>query len=456
MQHRHVCIVVAIRTGLVVGVGLWVLLLSAVRAAPADDNWPQFRGPRAGVVADDPALPETWSQTENVAWKIPVPGLGWSSPIVWGDLIVITSVVSDAPGQEPRRGFYDGHSSAEAPTAEHRWIVYGIDFHDGHVRWEHEVRRSAPPIARHGKNSYATETPVTDGQRIYVYFGGIGLFAFDMTGQPIWSMPIAPLETRHGWGTGASPVLHEDRIYIVQDNESQSFIAAFDTATGEEVWRVNRDEGSNWSTPFVWKNTVRTEIVTTGTDKVRSYGLDGELLWELTGMTWITSPTPFAAHGLLYMGSGYFSDAVRPVYAIRPGAIGDISLDNGRTRNEYVAWSDPKLGTYSTSALVYGDFYYSLFDRGFFLCHDARTGEVVYPRRRIARRATFTASPWAYNGRIFVLSEEGETFVIKAGPEFEVLGSNVLDEMTLATPAVARGSLIIRTASHLYRIAKGS
>ena len=252
------------------------------------------------------------------------------------------------------------------------------------------------------------------------------------------------------------PVLHEDRIYIVQDNESQSFIAAFDTATGEEVWRVNRDEGSNWSTPFVWKNTVRTEIVTTGTDKVRSYGLDGELLWELTGMTWITSPTPFAAHGLLYMSSGYFSDAVRPVYAIRPGAIGDISLDNGRTRNEYIAWSDPKLGTYSTSALVYGDFYYSLFDRGFFLCHDARTGDVVYPRRRIARRATFTASPWAYNGRIFVLSEEGETFVIKAGPEFEVLGSNVLDEMTLATPAVARGSLIIRTASHLYRIAKGS
>ena len=443
--------------GLALGVGLYVLLSTDLPAASAADNWPQFRGLRAGVVADDPALPETWSQTENVVWKIPVPELGWSSPIVWDDLIIVTSVVSNDPAQEPRFGFYGGHSSAEIPSTEHRWIVYGIDFHDGHVRWEREVRRAAPPIARHGKNSYASETPVTDGDRIYTYFSGIGLFAFEFDGTPVWSKEMEPHDYRSGWGSGASPVLHEDRIYIVNDSEAQSFIAAFDTRTGDEVWRVGRDEGSNWSTPFVWENNIRTEIVTSGSDKVRSYGLDGELLWELTGMTWITSPTPFAADGLLYLGSGYFSDAVRPVYAIRPGAIGDISLSDGRTRNEYIAWSDPKLGTYNTSALVYGDFYYSLFDRGFFLCHDARTGQEVYSRRRIARHATaFTASPWAYNGKIFVLSEEGETFVIKAGPEFEVLGSNMLDEMTLATPAVAHGSLIIRTASHLYRIAKES
>ena len=403
----------------VIGVGL---NLSDLRAGSAADNWPGFRGPRAGVADDDPALPETWSQTENVAWKIQVPGLGWSSPIVWDDLIIVTSAVSEAPGFTPQIGLYGGHTAPGISTAEYRWMVYGIDFNDGRIRWEREVHRSVPLIAKHGKNSYATETPVTDGERVYVYFGGIGWFAFDLNGRPIWSTPVEPLAAR-GWGTAASPVLHEDRLYVVNDNEAQSYIAAFDTATGNVVWRVDRDEGGNWSTPFVWQNDVRTEIVTAGTDKVRSYSLDGELLWELSGMTWITSPTPFAAHGLVYISSGFLGDVIRPVYAVRPGAVGDISLSEGRTRNEYIAWSAPKLGTYNTSALVYGDLYYTLLDRGFFLSHDARTGREVYSRRRIARRATaFSASPWAYNGKIFALSEEGETFVIRAGPDYEVIG----------------------------------
>ena len=429
--------------------------LTEISASAAEDNWPKFRGLKAGVAEDSPTLPGTWNQTENVVWKLEIPGQGWSSPIVWNDLIVLTSVVSEAPGPGPQVGLYDGHSSSAIPTSIHKWMVYGIDLNDGQLRWEREVRSSAPPIAKHGKNSYASETAVTDGERVYVYFGGIGLFAFDLDGTPVWSQDFDALDYRSGWGSGASPVLHEDRIYIVNDNEGQSFIAAFDKQTGDERWRVERDEGSNWSTPFVWENSVRTEIVTAGTDKVRSYGLDGELLWELAGMTWITAPTPFAAHGLLYVSSGFLSDPVRPVYAILPGAIGDITLPDGRTRNEYIAWSNPKLGTYSTSALVYGDYYYTLLDRGFLICTDARTGEEVYSRKRIAKRATaFTASLWAYNDKVFALSEEGETFVIKAGPEYEVLGNNPLDEMAMATPAVANGSLIIRTASYLYRIAE--
>ena len=436
-----------------------VLLLAAgstgIPAAAAEDNWPRFRGLRAGVAEDSPTLPESWSRTENVVWKLEVPGQGWSSPIVWEDLVVVTSVVSNDPGPGPQLGLYDGHSSAAIPTSIHRWMVYGIDLQSGQVRWEREVRASPPPIARHGKNTYASETPVTDGERIYVYFGGIGLYAFGLDGTPVWSQELEPLEYRHGWGSGASPVLHEDRLYIVNDNDGQSFLAAYDKRTGEEVLHVDREEGSNWSTPFIWENNLRTEIITAGTDKVRSYGLDGELLWELTGMTWITAPTPYAAHGLLYVSSGFLADQLRPVYAIRPGAIGDITLQDGRDRNEYIAWSNPKLGTYSTSSLVYGDFLYTLLDRGFLICTDARTGREVYSRKRIARRATaFTASPWAYNGKIFALSEEGETFVIRAGPEYEVFGSNALDEMALATPAVADGSLVIRTASHLYRIAE--
>ena len=437
------------------GLVLTILGLIGPPAVAAQEHWAKFRGPRAGVAEDGPTLPATWSQTENVVWKIEVPGQGWSSPIVWDDQIFLTSVVTDDPGIRPQVGLYDGHSTSAVPTAVHQWMIYGIDLNDGRIRWEREVRRSAPSMAKHGKNSYASETPVTDGERVYAYFGGVGIFAFDLDGTPVWSKEMEPSPYRFGWGSAASPVLHEDRLYVVNDNEAQSFIAAFDTRTGDELWRVDRDEGSNWSTPFIWENNVRTEIVTTGTDKVRSYGLDGELLWELTGMTWITSPTPFAEHGLLYVSSGFLSDPVRPVYTIRPGAIGDITLAEGSTRNEYIAWSNPKLGSYNTSALVYGDFYYTLLDRGFFLSHDARTGQEVYSRKRIARRATaFSASLWAYNDKIFALSEEGETFVIRAGPEYEVLGSNPLDEMTMATPAIADGSLIIRTASHLYRIAE--
>jgi outer membrane protein assembly factor BamB len=183
--------------------------------------------------------------------------------------------------------------------------------------------------------------------------------------------------------------------------------------------------------------------------------VNGTLLWELKGMSAIAIPTPLASHGLLFIESGYPGDKLRPVYAIRPGASGDISLKEGESSNQYVAWSDPVLGTYNTSPLVYGDCYYTLIDRGLLSCHDARTGKEVYPRQRVTVDATaFTASPWAYNGKIFALSEDGDTYVMQAGPEFKVLGKNSLNEMTLATPAVANGSLIVRTASKLYRIAR--
>jgi len=319
---------------------------------------------------------------------------------------------------------------------------------------------------RHIKNSYASETPVTDGERVYVYFGSIGLVAaLDYSGRPVWTKDIGAFNTQVELGTAASPVLYQDRLYIVNDNTTQSFMVAFDKRTGDEIWRVDREERGNWSTPFVWENELRTEIVTSGTGKVRAYDLDGKLLWELSGMSVLTIPTPFAKHGLLYISSGYPGGALRPVYAIRPGASGDISLwppqgdelggfPGQRKSSRYVAWSYSLLGTYNTSALVYGDYYYTLLDRGLLVCHNARTGEEIYGRQRIAPGSGFTASPWAYNGKIFLLSEDGDTYVIQAGPQFKLLGRNSLDEMALATPAVVRGSLMLRTQSKLYRIAR--
>jgi outer membrane protein assembly factor BamB len=443
---------------------LVALIALAGGAALDADNWPHFRGPDAGALADDPALPESWSTSENVVWSVDVPGRSWSSPVVWDEQIFVVSAVNTA-GDAPLKpvtsyvpsGFGGPIGGGDVATAtnEHRWMLYAIDFRTGAVRWERAVATRVPGQAKHLKNTFASETPVTDGERVYVYFQGVGLFAFDMRGTPVWSRPMPPVEMRSGWGAAASPALHAGRVFIVNDNEEQSFIAAFDARTGEPVWRTDRDEGSNWTTPFVWAHGGRTEIVTAGSRRIRSYDLSGRLLWELAGMSTLDIPTPFAHDGLLYVTSGFPSDPLRPVYAIRPGASGDISLKPGETSNAFIAWSHPNLGPYNPSALAYRGHYYTLHDRGFLTSHDARSGKEVYGRQRIAVDATgFTASPWAYNGRIFALSEDGDAFVIEAGPEFRVLRRNSLNEMTLATPAIVRGSLIIRTATKLYRIGR--
>jgi len=430
-----------------------LLIAALVPVVSASDRWPIFRGELAGVAEDDPALPDTWSQTENVRWRVAVPGLGWSSPIVWGDRVFVTSVIASGDFEAPKPGLYFG-GERPAPTTEHRWMLYALDFATGRILWEREVRRAVPQASKHLKNSYASETPVTDGERVYALFGGLGLFAFDMTGVPAWTYEIPQQPTRLGWGTAQSPALHGDRVYVLSDNDAQSFLAAVDKRTGQEVWRVDRPRETNWASPFVWQHEGGVEIVTSGTAGVRSYTPDGTLKWELKGMSSIANPTPFTKHGLLYISSGYPGDALRPVYAIRPGASGDISLARGQTSNEFVVWSNPQLGTYSTSAVVYGDIHYTLLDRGFFLAHDARTGEPVYGRQRLAVGSGFTASPWAYNGLLFAASEDGDTYVIRAGREFSIVRTNPLGEMIMATPAIARGSLILRTAEALYRLAR--
>lgn len=441
------------------------LLVVFTAAAAHAQNWPQFRGGRAGVAVDDPRLPVTWSATENIAWTIEIPGRSWSSPVVWGDhVFVLTAINVKQPVQTLNAvstylarslgGPMSGADIAQ-PTDEHRWVLYDVEFKSGTVRWERTIHSAVPLQPVHQKNSYASETPVTDGERVYVYLGYAGLFAFDMSGKPAWSKPMAAPKMRTGWGSASSPALHDGRLYIVNDNEERPFIAAFDARTGNELWRIERPgAGSNWSTPFVWQNDRRTEIVTTGTKGIRSYDTNGKLLWELAGMTSIHAVTPIAGHGLLFVSSGYFPDSRRPTYAIKPGAAGDISLKGDEQSNEFVAWSHPTLASAYPSPLIVGDQYYTLMDRGFVTSTDPKTGREIYGRQRIAADGgTFSSSPWSYNGKIFAVNEDGDTFVLQAGPEFKVLGRNALGEMTLASPAVASGSLIIRTATRLYRIA---
>ncbi len=421
-------------------------------ALQAEDNWPRFRGPNAnGVAPDHAGLPTQWTTTENVKWVAEVPGWGWSSPIVWGGRVFLTSVVADQKNITPSKGLYQGEGVRAPAKGIHHWLVHCFDLETGKELWKREAHRGEPKVPRHPKNTYASETPTTDGERLYVLFGDLGLFCYNLNGLPLWSQRIEPKRTFFDYGAAASPVVHDGQVIVVYDNLQGSWIAAFDARTGTQRWRTPRDETLSWATPLVWKNELRTEIVVPGKKRNRSYSLDGKLLWEFDGrMSNLVIPSPFAAHGLCYIASGYVGDAHRPTFAMRPGASGKIALDGDFEKSPFIAWYQGKSSPYNPSQLVYGDYLYTLYDRGFLACHDAKTGKEVYEKRRFSPSGSFTASPWAYAGHLFCLSEDGLTYVVKAGPTFEILERNHLDELCLASPAVVRDKLLIRTASKLY------
>lgn len=435
-----------------------VILITCRSQAIAQTNWPQFRGADSRGVATSDNLPDRWSATENVAWKRDIPGRGWSSPIVWGDRVFLTTVINSGMSEAPKKGLYFGGDRPKPADAVHQWKVFCLDLKTGEVRWERQVHEGKPETPIHLKSSYASETPVTDGERVYCSFGNVGVFCFDLDGQELWKHLLKPQPTRSGWGTAASPVLHRDRLYLVNDNDRESYLLALDTRTGEQVWRTPRDERSNWATPFVWQNAQRTEIVTPGTGKVRSYDLDGKLLWSLKGMSSITIATPYEHNGLLYVSSGYVLDTKKPLYAIRPGAVGDISLNEGETSNEFIAWSHSKAGPYNPSTLILDNRLYGLYDMGLVRCLQANDGKELFGLQRLPNGRAFTSSPWAYGGRVFCLNEDGVTCVLKAGDKFEVLHTNELaeDDMCMATPAIAGNRLLIRTSARVYCIQSGA
>lgn len=422
----------------------------------ARENWPSFRGADSRGVAENPDLPDTWSSTENVAWKTDIPGRGWSSPIVWGDRVFLTTVVNLGETESPKKGLYFGGNRLEIPDTVHLWKVYCLNLEDGAILWEKEVHRGKPKSSIHLKNSYASETPVTDGKLVYCHFGNRGLYTLDFKGNVVWSHEVPAYKTRYGWGTSSAPVLCKDHLYLVNDNEENSSIYALNKNTGKEIWRTPREEKSNWSNPYIWQNKDRTEIIVPGSGRTRSYDLDGKELWSFKGMSSITIATPYSHDGLLYLSSGYVGDRSRPVYAIRPGAKGDISVTSKETSNEFVAWSNWKLAPYNPSTLVYRDQLYILLDRGYLSSVDPKTGAEIYGKQRLPGSTGFTASPWAYQGKIFCFNEDGGTNVCKAGKEFELLHTNQLadDDMGMATPAIAGKSLLIRTSARIYCIRK--
>jgi outer membrane protein assembly factor BamB len=448
----------------------------------APHNWPQFRGPKAVPVSENPRLPSTWSTTENVEWAAEVPGLGWSSPIIWEGKVLVTSATSGTPMKQPSLGVdfsndYVSELQTQGLTDDEVMkrvaardmelpneieVTYGLfcyDLESGVLLWRTDFFEGPPPVGRHRKNSYTSETPVTDGEAIYVYIAFNGLYAFDFEGKQLWETPLQPHKVYLDFGGGSSPALHGDKLFILNDNEEQSFIAAYDKHTGKQLWETPR-EGlgvpslkSGWSTPFVWENDIRTEIVTLGPGWVISYDLDGTELWRMSRFSNMAIQSPFAHDGLLYVTSGTGADENKPIAAIRPGGSGDITPPDSATTGKFVAWYNRVAGgTYLPTPVLYDGALYVLGDTGIFSQYDSETGERLYRTRIHEQARNFTASPWAYDGKIFALNEEGDTFVIKAGADFELLGINSLDEFSMATPAISGDRLVIRTQGRLYSI----
>ncbi len=458
-----------------------LLLLASLTVHGQGIAWPQFRGPDSNPVGAHARLAESWSKTENVEWSQEIPGRGWSSPIVTGDKVYITTVTTDGKSKPPQIGTeYSNEYAAELmkqglsgkevgdrviardielpKEVNLHYVLYCLNLKSGKVEWQKEFHTGQPPGGRHRKNSFVSESPVTDGKFIYVYVANLGLWAFDVKGKPAWSTPLEANPIYLDFGTGSSPALVGNLLVIVNDNEKQQYIAAFDKKTGKQVWRTNREIGkgqparSGWATPFVWRHALRTEIVAVGPGEVISYDLSGKELWRMSGVSGQAIPTPFAYEGLLFINGG----RSRPLFAVRPGATGDISLAKGKTSNEYVVWSQPKGGTYLPSAVAYQGAVYTLTETGILNRYDAKTGAEAYKTRIDPRATAFTTSPWAYNGMLFCLSEEGQTFVISTGDEFKLLRVNELDDMAQASPALVGERLLIRTEHRLYSIRRRS
>jgi len=431
-----------------------VIVISAGRVFAQD--WPGWRGDGRGI-SPEKDLPLKWSEDEGVKWKTPIGGAGHSSPIVWGNRVFVTTAIAEDPGVESfRGGVYMGGDRDKPDESGYTFRVICLDANQGNILWSKAVIHKEPKTRRHTKNTYASETPVTDGKYIFASFGSVGLYCVDVEGNEIWQRDLGLLRGRGGWGTSSSPVLFQNTVIVNCDSDDDSYIAAFEKTTGNPAWRTERNEGASWGTPFLFEAGGHTTVVTNATKRLRGYDADtGKLLWQCAGGSRISVPSPVATQNLVFLSSGHSISLLRqPIIAVRIEASGDITPARGETQSEGVAWSHTKGGPYVPSPIAVGDYLYVPLDKGFLTCYETRTGKLVYGRQNLGTRNTITASPIAGDGRIYIQTEDGECYVVKQGPEFEILAVNKLDEVFCASPAVSGGKLFLRGRKHLYCIGK--
>jgi outer membrane protein assembly factor BamB len=433
---------------------VFAILLAAVGywgGTASAGNWPQWRGPDGSGISSEKNLPLEWSPTKNIKWKTPIEGRSHSSPIVWGNRVFLTTAIEGpvVPGakavkhMDGDKEFY--HPDSVGADHKHTFKVLCLDRDTGKILWQATAWEGTPYDNRHRKSSYAASTPVTDGKLVYAFFGTEGLYAYDFKGKLAWKAQLGNLGTV-GMGTGTSPILFEDLLIVQCDEENgaSSFIVALDKKTGKEVWKTPRKVQVSWSTPILVRTATRTELITSGTEFVISYDpTTGKELWRHKGVESNAIPSPVANSEMVFLVAGF---PAKIALAIRLGGSGDL------TGTPNVPWQYAKGTAYVPSPILYGDYLYLMSDRGVLTCIDAKTGEVKYEGGRIPIPATFTASPVAFDGKILMTSEDGDTFIVKSGPRHEILGTNSVGEPVYASPAIANGRIFIRGEKNLYCI----
>jgi outer membrane protein assembly factor BamB len=439
--------------------GLSGLGASPDRAAPATVHWPQFRGPASAGVADGSHLPDTWGGAgAGILWKTRIPGLAHSSPVVWGDRIFVTTAISSLAGATFKPGLY-GEGTASEDRTVHRWDVLSLDKRSGKVLWQRTAYEGVPREKRHIKATYANATPATDGHYVVAFFGSQGLYAYDLRGNLKWKHDLGRLDVGaydapdYEWGTASSPILYEDLVIVQCDQQKDSFLTALRLKDGSVAWRTPREELPSWATPNVYTGAGarHAELVTNAPKFIRGYDpRTGKELWRLGRSSNITAPTPVFDRDLIVVMSGRRPNA--PIFVIKPGARGDITLAEGATGGGHVLWTRERAGSYMPTPLIYRGHLYVLRNQGILSCYDLRTGEQKYEQRLPEVGSGFSASPVAADGKLYLPSEDGDVFVIRAGPQFEVIGRNAMGQPLMASPAISEGVLFVRGERDLFAV----
>lgn len=425
-------------------------------------HWPGFRGPGASGVADQCRTPLTWNVAEsrNVRWKTPIPGLGHSCPIIWEDRIYVTTAISGQKDAPLRVGLYGGIDPVQDDT-EHEWRLYCLDKGTGKVLWKETAVKAVPRVKRHTKATHANSTPATDGKYIVTFLGSEGLYCYDTSGELVWKKDLGPLDSGFfmvptaQWGFASSPVIDRGRVYVQCDVQQGSFVACYDVKSGGEIWRTERNEVPTWSTPTIYRKGKNAQLIVNGYKHLGGYDLNtGEELWRISGTGDIPVPTPIIGKGLFYFTSAHGPGA--PLYAVKPSARGDITPAEGGNLNEHLAWYVPRNGAYMQTPILYKGLLYSCSDGGVLMCYDPKTGTQHYKTRLSESGGGFTASPVAADGKLYFTGEEGDVFVVKPGKAYELLATNPLGEICMATPAISEDTLFFRTQKHLFAIGEGT
>jgi outer membrane protein assembly factor BamB len=435
-------------------------LTSLCLAVSLQANWPSFRGEFARGVAENVNLPEKFDGEtgEGIRYKVRIPGLAHSSPVIWGEKLFLTTAVSQDADASFKPGLY-GSGDASKDTSIHEWKVFCLDRHTGKTLWEKTATSGTPKDKRHIKSTYANSTPCTDGEVMVAWFGSQGVFGFSMDGELLWSKQLGRLDVgaydlpSYEWGPASSPIIHKSKVVLQVDTQGEDFLLCLDTKTGKEIWKTHRNELPSWGTPTIVESRDRIEIVTNGSNWIMGYDFEtGKELWRLGGSSKITAPTPVHSEGITIVASGRAPES--PLFAIRDGALGDITLSQNSFKSEFVAWRHNRRGPYMPSPIIYQGIVYVLHNGGIFGAYDLKTGEEHYIERIPHKGYGFSASPVAADSKIYLPGEDGIILEMKAGKTLQYVRTHNIGEPIMASPAMSGNTLYIRGQNHLFAISR--